>query len=147
MAWTAAAIVGANMLWSPILSLIMRDLGATDGNISAAMATWVLLGAFAQYAAGRLADRVGRFPLMTYSMHVGGLALIACALIPCWLPFAAAYTLWSLANSVTGPVFVLIIGESVVPEKRGRAFGLIEAAIGVSLVIGPLAVSRRAMWP
>ncbi len=76
---------------------------------------------------------------MTYSMHVGGLALVACAFIPHWLPFTASYILWSLANSVTGPVFVLIVGESVAPEKRGRAFGLIEATIGVSLVVGPLA--------
>jgi len=142
MAVTAAVIVGATMLWSPIFSLILRDLGASDLRISIAISIWAAVGAVAQYGAGRLADRVGRFPIMVYSMHVGGLALVAAAFIPTWLPFAVIYTLWALANAVTGPVFSLIVGESVPPKRRGRAFGLIDFAIGVSLILGPLAGAR-----
>ena len=139
MAVTAGVIVGATMLWSPIFALILRDLGASDLQISIAISIWAAVGAVTQYGAGRLADRVGRFPLMVYSMHVGGLALIAAAFMPTWQPFAVIYTLWALANAVTGPVFSLIVGESVPPRRRGRAFGLIEFAIGVSLILGPLA--------
>jgi len=142
MAVTAGVIVGATMLWSPIFSLILRDLGASDLQISAAISVWAAVGALAQYWAGRLADRVGRFPIMVYPMHVGGLALIAAAFMPSWLPFAVIYTLWTLANAVTGPVFSLIVGESVPPRRRSRAFGLIEFSIGVSLILGPLAGAR-----
>lgn len=139
MAATAGVIVGATMLWSPIFSLIFRDLGASDLQISVAFSIWAAVGAVAQYGAGRLADKVGRFPIMVYPMHVGGMALVAAAFMPTWRPFAVIYTLWTLANAVTGPVFSLIVGESVPPARRGRAFGLTESSIGVSLILGPLA--------
>lgn len=139
MAATAGVIVGATMLWSPIFSLIQRDLGATDVQISLAASVWAALGALAQYWAGRLADRVGRFPVIVYAMHLCGLALVVAAFMPAWLPFAAVYTFYAFGNSLTGPVFSLIVGESIPPEKRGRAFGLVESVISASLVLGPLA--------
>ncbi len=142
MAATAGLIVGATMFWSPIFSLILRDLGATDFQISMAVSVWATIGAVAQYQAGRIADKVGRFPVITYSMHVGGLALIAAAFMPTWLPFAVVYTFYALANAMTGPVFSLIVGESVPPARRGRAFGLIESCIGASLIVGPLAGAK-----
>ena len=139
MAVTAGVIVGATMLWSPIFSLIFRDLGASDLQISVAISIWAAVGAVAQYGAGRLADKVGRFPIIVYSMHVGGLALIVAAFMPSWRPFAVIYAVWTLANAVTGPVFSLIVGESVPPARRGRAFGLTASSVGVSLILGPLA--------
>jgi len=139
MAVTAGVIVGATMLWSPIFSLIFRDLGASDLQISVAISVWAAVGAVAQYGAGRLADKVGRFPIIVYSMHVGGLALIVAAFMPSWRPFAVIYAVWTLANAVTGPVFSLIVGESVPPRRRGRAFGLTASSVGVSLILGPLA--------
>ncbi|RJQ06855.1 MAG: MFS transporter [Bacillota bacterium] len=142
MAVTTAVIVGSNMLWAPIFSLIMRDLGASDLQISLAISVWALIGAVAQYYAGLLADRVGRFPLIVYPMHLGGLALVAAGFMPSWLPFAVIYTVWAVGNAVTSPVFSLIVGESVPPAKRGRAFGLIEFSIGVSLILGPLAGAK-----
>jgi len=72
-------------------------------------------------------------------MHVGGLALVVAAFMPSWRPFAVIYAVWTLANAVTGPVFSLIVGESVPPARRGRAFGLTASAVGVSLILGPLA--------
>ena len=139
MAVTAGVIVGATMLWSPIFSLIFRDLGASDLQISVAISIWAAVGAVAQYGAGRLADKIGRFPIIVYSMHVGGLALIVAAFMPSWRPFAVIYAVWTLANAVTGPVFSLIVGESVPPARRGRAFGLTASSVGVSLILGPLA--------
>lgn len=138
MAVTASVIVGAQMLWGPIFSLILRDLGASDLQISLAIAVWAGLGAVAQYHAGRFADRVGRYPIMVFPMQVGGLALIAAAFMPTWQPFAVVYTLWVMATAVTGPIFSLIVGESVPPGRRGQAFGLIEFSVGISLIIGPL---------
>jgi len=139
MAVTAGVIVGSTMLWSSIFSLIFRDLGASDLQISVAISIWAAVGAVAQYGAGRLADKIGRFPIIVYSMHVGGLALIVAAFMPSWRPFAVIYAVWTLANAVTGPVFSLIVGESVPPRRRGRAFGLTASSVGVSLILGPLA--------
>lgn len=139
MAVTAAIMVGAISAWSPIFSLILRDLGASDLEISAAIGIWAALGAVVQYSAGRLADKLGRVPIIAYSMQIAGVGLILAGLMPSWLPFAVVYTLYATGNAATGPVFTLVVGESVAPEQRGRAFGYIEAAIGASLIIGPLA--------
>ncbi len=138
MAVTTAVVVGSSQLWSPIFSLIQRDLGASDLQISFAFSLWAAVGAVAQYYAGRLADRIGRVPLISLPMNLGGVALVLAGLMRSWVPFAAVYTLWAIGNAVTGPVFSLVTGESVAPRERGRAFGLIESAIGFSLIVGPL---------
>ncbi|MDI6824457.1 MAG: MFS transporter [Bacillota bacterium] len=138
MAVTCALNVGAMTMWSPILPLILRDLGASDFQVSLSVATWTAVAALFQYRGGIWSDRFGRRPTLLYPTYLAGAAISAAALMPSWQPFVLVYILWYVANAIQGPTFSTIIGEAVPPERHGHAFGLVEFTIGVGVVAGPL---------
>ena len=142
MAVTTALNVASITMWSPILSLIMRDLGATDLQISLANAAWAAGSALVQFQGGRWGDRHGRLPIIVYPTYLAGLAIGAAALMRSWLPFALTLIFWNIFNAVQSPVFSPFVGESVPPDRRGWAFGRLEGAIGVGVVVGPLLGAR-----
>jgi len=138
MAVTTALNVGAMTLWSPILPLILRDLGASDFQVSLSVAIWTAVAAFFQYQGGIWTDRLGRHPTIVYPTYLCAVSIAAAALMPSWRAFVAVYVLWYVANAIQGPVFSAIIGEAVPPERQGHAFGVVEFAVGVGVVVGPL---------
>jgi len=138
MAITAGLNVGAMMMWAPILSLILRDLGAGDVVIGAANAVWLVLSASCQYFGGILADRLGRVPVIAWPGVLSGVSIAACALAPSWPLFVVLYAFYHAGGAIQGPVFSSIIGESVPQAERGRAFSRVEVAIGVGVITGPL---------
>jgi MFS family permease len=142
MAVTTGLNVGSMLLWSPVLSLILRDLGANDLQVSLAAAFWAAMSALVQYGGGRIADRVGRVPVIVLPTYLSGVALIGAAAMPTWLPFALVYAFYAVGNALQSPVFSAFIGESVPAHRRGTAFGVVEFAISVGLILGPLAGSR-----
>ncbi|MHB0885823.1 MAG: MFS transporter [Bacillota bacterium] len=142
MAVTTAFNVGSMTMWSPILSLIMRDLGASDFQISLSTAVWAAGSALVQYQGGRWGDRHGRLPIIVFPTYLCALAIGTAALMRSWLPFAFVLIFWNVFNAVQSPVFSSFVGESVPPAERGRAFGLLEGAIGAAVVIGPLLGAR-----
>lgn len=135
---TSGSLIGSSMLWVPVLSLILRDLGASDQVIGVTKAIWLVVSASCQYLGGRLADRLGRVPVISWAGIISGLAIAACALSPNWQVFVLLYCIYYGAGGVQAPVFSTITGESVPPAERGRAFSIVERAVGVGVVAGPL---------
>lgn len=142
MAASTGLNVAAILLWVSVLSLIMRDLGASDLQISWCVALWNVANALVQYEGGRLSDRLGRVPLIVWSTYLSAAGIIAAAFMPSWLLFALLYTVWNAANAVGGPAFATIVGESVPPERRGWAYGVMEFVASLGIIIGPLAGAR-----
>jgi DHA1 family bicyclomycin/chloramphenicol resistance-like MFS transporter len=138
MALTSGLNVGGMMMWAPVLSLILRDLGATDIIIGAANAAWLVVSASGQYLGGRLADRFGRVPVIAWPGVLAAASIVACAAAPSWQLFVVLYAFYHAGGAIQGPVFTSIVGESVPAAERGRAFGRIEVAIGSGVVVGPL---------
>ncbi|MEW6399301.1 MAG: MFS transporter [Bacillota bacterium] len=138
MAATTALNVGAMTLWSPILPLILRDLGATAFQVSLSVAIWTAVAALFQYQGGIWSDRWGRLPTLVYPTYLCAVAISAAAFMSSWKPFVLVYILWYVANAIQGPTFSTIIGEAVPPERQGHAFGLVEFTIGLGVVAGPL---------
>lgn len=138
VAVTSGLNVAAMMMYAPVLSLILRDIGASDIVIGTANAIWLVLSAICQYFGGRLADRFGRVPVMAWPGVLSGIALAACALARSWPLFVVLYAFYHAGHGIQGPVFASIIGESVPAQLRGRAFSRVEVAIGIGVVIGPL---------
>ncbi len=142
MAITTGMCVGGKMLFMPILSLIFRDLGASDMNISISAAAWTTAAALSQYAGGEWSDRIGRVPVMIFACVVGSLALVAASFTNWWIPFLLFYMVFQSSHGVQMPVFSSVIGESVEPRRRGRAFGLVELCITMAAAGAPLLGAR-----
>jgi MFS family permease len=122
----------------PMLPVYIRHLGGSDTTAGLVMAAFFAAGVLFQYPFGRLADRVGRRPVL-----VGGLLLYGAASISFLAPISpgAAIVLRGLQGAGAGAAAVAslaMISASVVVERRGRAFAAIYGGEIAGLAVGPL---------
>jgi MFS transporter, DHA1 family, tetracycline resistance protein len=87
---------------------------------------------------GALSDKVGRRPVLLFSIFGSGLDYFAMALAPTlpWLFVTRAI------NGFTGASMTVCnayIADVTPPDKRAAAFGMVGAAFGLGFVIGPVA--------
>jgi MFS family permease len=85
---------------------------------------------------GRLSDRIGRRPVLLFTIAGTSLAMLATGLAPtlAWL-FAARIVAGAFAANIS--VASAYIADVTAPEERTRWMGLLGASFGVGFVIGP----------
>ncbi|MBN1533387.1 MAG: MFS transporter [Spirochaetes bacterium] len=126
---------GRSSLAVGTLSLSMDDLSVILGGMLTSL--WALLQFFSAPLWGRLSDRVGRRRVLLF----------------CALCLSGAHVIWGFASTL--PLFVLyrvlggIMGGNIsaanaamaditAPEERTRAMGLLGAAQGFGMILGPV---------
>ena len=132
------------MLWLgassilPLLPEYLRGRGGSDAVVGLVMGAYFVAALLCQYPAGRLADRIGRRPIL-----LGGLALYAAGS----LGFLASPSptvdifLRALQGAGAGSAEVAalaMVSGAVSLDRRGRAFGSIYGAQLGGMAIGPL---------
>ena len=133
----------------PMLPEYIRHLGGSDALAGVVMASFFAAGVLSQYPIGRLADRLGRRPVL-----VAGLIIYGAASFSFLLPISApmAIVLRSLQGVGAGAATVAalaMVSASVAPARRGRAFASIYSGELAGMAIGPLVgsiVGVRSMW-
>jgi len=133
----------------PMLPVYIRRLGGSDALAGVVMASFFAAGVLSQYPIGRLADRVGRRPVL-----VAGLIVYALASLAFLLPIAApvAIGLRALQGVGAGAAIVAslaMVSSSVPEDRRGRAFASIYGGELAGMAIGPLVgsiIGARSMW-
>jgi len=122
----------------PLLPEFLRRRGGSDAIVGLVMGAYFVAALLCQYPAGRLADRIGRRPIL-----LGGLALYAAGS----LGFLASPTptvdifLRALQGAGAGSAEVAalaMVSSAVTLDRRGRAFGSIYGAQLGGMAIGPL---------
>lgn len=122
----------------PMLPVYIRHLGGTDALAGVVMASFFAAGVLSQYPLGRLADRIGRRPVL-----IGGLATYGIASVAFLAPVTAPMTIFLRSAQGVGAgaavVAALAMVSSSVPEaRRGRAFAAIYGAELAGMAVGPL---------
>lgn len=114
-----------------------------DFNASVSSATWLITAylvvmASIQPLAGKLGDRMGRRKLILGSLVLFGASSIGAAVAPgIWYVLAFRIGQALSISIVLSNSFAMM--RQVVPaHRRGRTFGIIEAATGLSAAAGPL---------
>ncbi len=133
----------------PMLPVYIRRLGGTDALAGVVMASFFAAGVLSQYPVGRLADRVGRRPVL-----VAGLVTYAAASLAFLAPIGApvAILLRSLQGVGAGAAVVAalaMVSSSVGEGQRGRAFASIYGGELAGMAVGPLIgsiIGARSMW-
>ncbi len=133
----------------PMLPVYIRHLGGSDALAGVVMASFFAAGVLSQYPIGRVADRIGRRPVL-----IAGLITYGVASISFLLPITAsmAIGLRSLQGVGAGAATVAalaMISGSVPVERRGRAFASIYSGELAGMAIGPLVgsiVGVHYMW-
>ncbi len=132
--------VGASSIL-PLLPEYLRNRGSSDGLVGVVMASYFVAALALQYPAGRLADRIGRRPVL-----VGGLLCYAAGSFGFLAPVGPAVDIGfrSLQGAGAGAAEVAslaMISGAVELARRGRAFASIYGAQLAAMAIGPLAGS------
>ena len=133
----------------PMLPIYIKRLGGTDALAGVVMASFFAAGVLFQYPIGRVADRIGRRPVLMAGLVTYGVASFS-FLLP--INAYAAIGLRSLQGLGAGAATVAalaLISSSVTVERRGRAFAAIYGGELAGMAIGPLVGSIagvRLMW-
>lgn len=123
----------------PLVRVYMVNIGASDTEIGLVVAVFGLISAPLQTPFGRLSDRLGRKPLIT-------LGILSMALVAPWYGFAATFlqlllirAVHGIASAMSGPIVSALVADLVPRRQRGKALGVLNTALSLGMVVGPLA--------
>ena len=130
------------MLYSLVLSHLMRDLGMGKGTAGALNSLTLLASAIGGIAFGFVADRVGRTRALMVSILVYSVASGACGLSRTIGQLAICRFILGLGMGGEWTTGAALIAETWRPEHRGKALGLMQStwAIGEMLAIAVVAL-------
>jgi multidrug resistance protein len=132
----------------PILPLYADHFGASATTVGFLLAIYSTMQFICAPFLGRLSDRVGRRPVLLLSILGTSLGFLIMGLArTLWLLFLAR-----ILDGVTGgniSTAAAYIADVTQPEERSRGMGLIGAAFGIGLIIGPAVggLMRRISMP
>jgi len=133
----------------PMLPVYIRGLGGTDTLAGLVMASFFAAGVLFQYPVGKLADRIGRKPVL-----LAGLAVYAVASFAFLTHIAPAMAIvlrgmQGLGAGAAAIASLAMVSGAVAVERRGRAFASIFSAEIAGMAVGPLIgsiVGAHHMW-
>jgi len=142
MSLTIVGTITALYSWNRVISLHLRDLGASDREIGWSYFCFTLAYRLPQILGGALTDRLGRKAIVvagTFGMAAG---YVLVGLAPRWDQVVAAICLVWMIGALQWPALAAMVAESVPENERGRAMGLLEAGSMIGLTLGPLIGER-----
>jgi MFS transporter, DHA1 family, tetracycline resistance protein len=128
-------LIGFGMV-IPFLPFYAREYGATGRVVGAVVGIYSIMQFFFAPVWGRLSDRIGRRPVLLFSLTTTFAGYVL---------FAFAHSLTALfvsriiagiggANIGTAQAYIT---DSTEPDQRARGMGLIGAAFGMGFILGP----------
>ncbi|HWC76578.1 MAG TPA: MFS transporter, partial [Blastocatellia bacterium] len=121
----------------PVLPLYARQFGASETTIGILVAIYSVMQFIAAPLLGKLSDRVGRRPVLLFSL-IGtslGFLLMGVANTLALLFIARIIDGITGGNIATAQAY---IADVTSPEERSKGMGLIGAAFGLGFTIGPV---------
>ena len=128
-------LIGFGMVF-PLIGLYGKHYGASGIQLAILGGTFSLMQAFFAPLWGALSDRVGRRPVLLFSLAGSTASYLIFALSPTYL--------WLLVSRTVGGIFAAnistaqaYIADITPPAERARGMGLIGAAFGIGFTLGP----------
>lgn len=121
----------------PIMPFLIESMGASGSTLGLLMATFALMQLIFSPVWGSLSDRIGRKPVLVIGVFGFGITMVLFGLsTQSWMLFAAR-ALSGILSSATMPTAMAYIGDSTSEEDRGGGMGVVGAAMGMGMVLGP----------
>lgn len=121
----------------PILPFYVTEMGATGRDLGLIMAVFALMQLIFAPLWGQLSDRIGRKPVLIIGVIGNALSMLLLGLsTELWMVFASR-ALAGVLSSATLPTAMAYIGDSTTYEDRSAGMGVIGAAMGLGMVLGP----------
>jgi DHA1 family multidrug resistance protein-like MFS transporter len=121
----------------PILPFYVTEMGASGRDLGLIMAVFALMQLIFAPIWGQLSDRIGRKPVLIIGVMGNALSMLLLGLsTELWMVFASR-ALAGVLSSATLPTAMAYIGDSTTYEDRSAGMGVIGAAMGLGMVLGP----------
>jgi MFS transporter, FSR family, fosmidomycin resistance protein len=112
------------MLLPPIFGEVKDSFGVSYTEIALALTAFNVMSALLQTPAGFLVDRIGPRIMLTAGLLLGGLSIVAAALLPGYWTFVIAYAFLGIANTVYHPADYSILSSAIDGKRMGKAFSI-----------------------
>ncbi|MEA4884082.1 MAG: MFS transporter [Clostridia bacterium] len=126
------------------LVLRARDLGLDVVQVLALLALFSVVASLTAYPAGVVSDRLGRRGVIIAGWTVYGLIYLGFAFAQSAWHVWVLYSLYGAYYGLTEGAAKALVADVVPSAKRGTAYGLYNAAIGISAL--PASVIAGALW-
>jgi len=132
----AVILLGFGVL-IPLEAFLVDDFGASGKALGALVSLHALFQLLFSPIWGSISDSVGRKPILIVGAVGNALALLMFGLsTQLWMLFVAR-ALSGIFSAATLPTALAFIGDSTTKENRGGGMGVIGAAMGTGMVLGP----------
>ncbi|KPL82247.1 MFS transporter [Levilinea saccharolytica] len=121
----------------PILPFYAENLGANGTALGVLMAIFSVMQFIFSPIWGGLSDRIGRKPVILIGVLGNALAQLFFGLSTSLWMLIAARALSGILSSATLPTTMAYISDSTSDKNRGGGMGVIGAAMGVGMILGP----------
>jgi len=121
----------------PILPFLVEKFGGSGVAMGMLMAIFSLMQFIFSPFWGDLSDRYGRKPLLILGTLGNGLTMIGFGLSTNLEMLYVFRALGGILSSATLPTAMAFIGDSTNEKERGGGMGVVGAAMGVGMVLGP----------
>ncbi|MBL6959639.1 MAG: MFS transporter, partial [Anaerolineales bacterium] len=121
----------------PLLPFYVTDMGGSGISMGILMAVFAFMQFLFSPLWGDLSDRYGRKPFLMLGALGNGITMLLIGFATeLWMLFAAR-ALAGILSSATLPTAMAYISDSTDEKDRGGGMGIIGAAFGVGMVLGP----------
>ncbi|MEW5872596.1 MAG: MFS transporter [Chloroflexota bacterium] len=121
----------------PILPFYVKSLGASGTALGGLMATYAVMQFIFAPVWGSLSDRYGRKPVLILGVLGNAIAQLLFGLsTQLWMLFASRI-LAGILSSATLPTAMAYVSDSTTSRERGGGMGIMGAAMGIGMVLGP----------
>ena len=121
----------------PILPFLAPQLGADKFDIALLIVVYAVAAGICGPSWGRLSDRIGRKPVLIICLAGAALSYVMLGLATeLWMLFLARTFAGLMAGNYG--VATAMIADITTPQNRARGMGLIGAAFGLGMVMGPV---------
>jgi len=121
----------------PIMPFYVEHFGAGGTELGALMATFSVMQFIFSPFWGGMSDRYGRKKIMMVGVIGNALSLVIMGLARNMGTIFAARTMEGMISAATLPTVMAYISDSTTHEERGGGMGVIGAAMGIGMVLGP----------
>ncbi len=121
----------------PILPFYVERMGASGADLGLIMAIFAAMQFIFSSMWGDLSDRIGRRPVIMIGIIGNALAQVLFGLsTQLWMLYAAR-ALSGILSAATFPAAMAFISDTTSEENRGGGMGILGAAMGVGMTLGP----------
>ena len=129
----------------PIMPFFAKSLGGTVVDVGILMAAFSAAELLLAPVWGKASDRIGRKPVIVIGLLGFGIAFACTGLSgSLWMLYASQIFAGALAAGIY-PAVMASIADQTEPGQRGRYMGLLGAASGMGVIIGPVSASLIAL--